>query len=1437
MPPLTRHPRSSVRPALAALILAACPTLVAACIETPAPYSEAEFQDIVTRSPDTSVPPLTCPADDPQCECTVLAHCAAIACQSNTACEDRRCVRRAKPDCETCAVPRDCPDDGDLCRPAACNLVAGGIGECARTDLACDDHRTCTANRCDPAQGCVYDDSCDPPRLTLPLTATTLEGDWSLSGTFAGTTADGETFRAEVDWGEGQGTQPLDLDGTTLRLVHAWKEPGTFDVKVRVIDSFERSGEATVAVTVDNAAPIVTVHQAPSSIDEGASFGFEGTVLDPGGNVGLVGKIDFGDGSAPAPLVINASGDFTAPTHRFGKDSNSGAFDVIVTIADLQGRTGQASHRLTVRNVAPRVGKPLSPPTLLEGTTTTLKLALIEPGDDPLTGTINIGTETASFEVEDRDGTKSLLITLRYPNDGPQTVSYNLRDDDGAAVADSFVVNVANVAPAIVALDPASLPLAGQEGAPLAVSLAFTDPGADQAEWRASVDWGDGTPASPVPVDTTQKRVTLTHTYRDNGDYTVRLTVSDAVGSDVAALPVAIANTAPKPNLGGNETLAEGATWTRSGSVTDAGQDTFSGSLAIADGPAQSIAIAADGAYALSHRFTQDGTYPIAFTVTDDDGTAATAHATLTVTNVVPSIDCGGTVASIPEGQRLTRPCSVTDPGADLLTAQVDYGEGTGATPIAIADGQITLDHRWADAAPSSDEGAFYRVTIRVADDHTATELVVRVAVGNVPPAVDVGPDQEILEGASLAATGHVATAVEDDPVDAVVAWGDGQSGPLPVAADGTFTLAHRYVQDGVYTARVTVVDGDGDVGTDTLTVTVRNVVPVVSMGPAANLLEGGTLTRTIQVVDPGTLDTLVATIDSGRGTALTTAPVAPDGTLALALPYPQDGTYTVRVEVSDGGEVDGVGTLVVSVANVAPTVADIAAQEVDEGALAAAEIVVTDPGAETFALTIAWGDGQTDALDGTVARYPIAHRYADDGTYEVTAEVSDGVATTATRFAIRVANVAPIFVPGPLTTSHEGSPWTLTGAVADVGLADTFTGEVRWSAGTAFTPFDAARGDNRVAHTYPQEGSYPVTVRVQDDDGALVEVAVVAQVDNVAPTFTLGADATVDEGATFTRSVTFADPGADTWLADLDYGDGATAHLPVAAGAPFPASHAYRDEGTYVLSLAVYDGTATTHDTMAVTVRNVAPTVNVGGPVTIGEGGTLLRQGSVTDPGLDDALTATVDWGEGLGPTALPLTGRDLALAHTYPRNGVYLVTVTATDDSGATGQASFQVTVSNSAPAVQAGANATLTEGDTFERVIAFTDPGSNAWTATVDWGDGTPLEAAPVDGATKAVSLVHRFRRDGVFTVTVSVFDGVETGSGSFIATVQNAAPVVSLGAAATLAEGALFARQGTVADLGPDDVHTGTVSYGDGTASEPLVIANRAFALSHAYADNG
>jgi hypothetical protein len=99
------------------------------------------------------------------------------------------------------------------------------------------------------------------------------------------------------------------------------------------------------------------------------------------------------------------------------------------------------------------------------------------------------------------------------------------------------------------------------------------------------------------------------------------------------------------------------------------------------------------------------------------------------------------------------------------------------------------------------------------------------------------------------------------------------------------------------------------------------------------------------------------------------------------------------------------------------------------------------------------------------------------------------------------------------------------------------------------------------------------------------------------------------------------------------------------------------------------------------------------------------------------------------------------------------------------------------NDAPGLEAGAAGTSAEGQNFSRKLALSDPDSDTYTITVDWGDGSTLSV--FNSASKSPNINHTYALEGTFTVTVTVNDNSAAANAeetdTFDVTVENGNPI--------------------------------------------------------------
>ena len=186
------------------------------------------------------------------------------------------------------------------------------------------------------------------------------------------------------------------------------------------------------------------------------------------------------------------------------------------------------------------------------------------------------------------------------------------------------------------------------------------------------------------------------------------------------------------------------------------------------------------------------------------------------------------------------------------------------------------------------------------------------------------------------------------------------------------------------------------------------------------------------------------------------------------------------------------------------------------------------------------------------------------------------------------------------------------------------------------------------------------------------------------------------------------------------------------------------------------------------------------------------------TDPDLgrtnmDHAEALSYAWTFGDGSSA-----SGVAPMKAFGQSGTYTVTLTVTDAWGWPSVVTAAVSIANVPPAVAPFAGATILRGETYAAAGSFTDPGTEVWTATVDYGDGSGSRSLALDG--KMFQLSHTYASAGTFTAGVTVNDG--EASGAATATVVVLTPLQGI---ATLAD-AVTSLGGNGGPLGNGEVNS-------------------------------
>ena len=155
--------------------------------------------------------------------------------------------------------------------------------------------------------------------------------------------------------------------------------------------------------------------------------------------------------------------------------------------------------------------------------------------------------------------------------------------------------------------------------------------------------------------------------------------------------------------------------------------------------------------------------------------------------------------------------------------------------------------------------------------------------------------------------------------------FGDGT-----VLTDASLSESHTYADDGVYTATLTVTSSNGEIATDTATITVSNAAPELTglVLDTTSVDEGGAVTLAGSFIDAGTLDTHTVSVTWGDGSTSSAVVNQVAGTFEATHTYLDDtptGTASdiavigVTLIDDDAGSDSGNESVVVN--NLAPVV------------------------------------------------------------------------------------------------------------------------------------------------------------------------------------------------------------------------------------------------------------------------------------------------------------------------------------------------------------------------------------------------------------------------------------------------------------------------------------------------------------------------------------
>ena len=670
-------------------------------------------------------------------------------------------------------------------------------------------------------------------------------------------------------------------------------------------------------------------------------------------------------------------------------------------------------------------------------------------------------------------------------------------------------------------------------------NIGLSAANADEAVYSYTWDYGDGTTGSgsiPAPK-----------AYTQTGTYTVMLTVArldDPTVKSVATQSIAVVpQSVEPPALSLNAPYA--AYINEAAAMTVVNPDTANWDYTWEYGDGSPL----EAGTAVSHAYTQLGTYTVKLTATNKSDASIKYYLTQPVSVVPTSVAIPSAVIS----SNLKYSYNVGSTQTDI-TAYSDDLYATFKWTVTRPDGNIEqFDGATIPAYTFGFEGD-YDFRLEVTGGNGATKNYETRSVSVYPVFVAV-PQAGIVGPFSVKVNQDIAlsAAIADEAIYSYIwDYGDGTTGT------GSIPTPKAYTQAGTYTVMLTVARLDDptvkSVVTQSIAVVPQTVEPpalALNAPYAAYINEAAAMT----VVNPDTAN-WDYTWEYGDGSPL-------EAGTAVSHAYTQLGTYTVKLTATNKSDTSIKYYLTQSVSVVSAFVAIPSAvisgnlkYSYNEGDTQTDIAAYSDDLYATFKWSITTPDGNIETFDDATI---LSYTFALKGDYDFRLEVTGADGATK-NYEIRPISVYPVSVAVP----QAGIIGPFSAKVnQDIALSAANADEAIYSYTWDYGDGTTGSGSIPAPKAYTQTGTYTVMLTVARLDDPTVKSVVTQSITVVPqtvepPTYQLDVPGSAEEETAVNMAITLDDPAA--WTVDWQYGDGSAIESGTAV------SHAYAAPGKYGL-------------------------------------------------------------------------------------------------------------------------------------------------------------------------------------------------------------------------------------------------------------------------------